>query len=271
MAPSPRPDAGAPGTRRTALVTGASAGLGAEFARQYAARGVDLVLVARREQRLQALAATLTATHGVRVSTIAADLADASAPAAIHARVGELGVDIDCLVNNAGAAGPDLLSERDWQQHARYLELMLVSVVRLCHLFVPPMRARGFGRVVNVASVAGRVARASDLLYGPSKAFVIAFSEALALSAAADGVHVCALCPGFTHTEFHDAPPLQVRKARSPAFLWYPAATVVREGLAAVERGDSVCISGRLYRWLDPLLTSRLTRRLANRIASRRF
>jgi short-subunit dehydrogenase len=240
----------------TALVTGASAGLGVEFARQLAAQGNDLLLVARREERLKALALELADTHGVRVDVFAADLAEADAPEKIEAFVREQGLHIGWLVNNAGVAGPDLLEDRDWGEQARFFELMMLSVANLCHRFIPPMRERGFGRVINVSSVAGRIARPAGANYGPAKAYLVALSEELALILKGTGVHVSALCPGFTHTEFHEAAGLMDMKRGLPGFIWYDAETVVREGLAAVERGKPIHVSGRIYRWLDPLTQS---------------
>lgn len=248
--------------RRTALITGASAGLGAEFARQLAARGYDLVLTARRRDKLDAVADEVMAHHGVEVRVIEADLAEPETPSRLFDELASLGVHVDCLVNNAGAAGPDLLAERDWETQQRYLQLMLVSVTHLCHLFVPPMQARGFGRVINVASVAGRVARAGDTHYGPLKAYMIALSEGLAATLRGSGVNVCALCPGFTHTEFHEVAGMLDMKQATPKFLWYDADVVVREGLDAVERGKEIRVSGRLYRWIDPLMQSVWTRPL---------
>jgi hypothetical protein len=247
---------------RTALVTGASAGLGAEFARQLGARGYDLVLVARRQDRLDDLAAELRSRYGHAVTVLAADLADPDAPERLRRSLDERGIAVDYLVNNAGAAGPSLLDEPDWPTLRRYLELMIDSVAHMCHLFVPPMRERGWGRVINVASVAGRVARAGDATYGPAKAYVVALSEGLAATLKGSGVNVCALCPGFTHTEFHDVGGLTEMKAGTPGFLWYDADVVVREGLDAVERGRPILPSGRLYRWLDPLFQSVWTRPL---------
>lgn len=247
---------------RTALVTGASAGLGAEFAHQLAVLGMDLVLVARRRDRLEALAADLVRTSGVKVMVVAADLEQPDAPAHIETSLQEAGVEVDYLVNNAGAAGPDLLTDRDWAAQRRYLELMMISVAHMCHLFAPGMKARGWGRIVNVASMAGRIARAGDTHYGPAKAYVIALSESLAATLAGTGVHVTALCPGFTHTEFHDVGGLQEQKAATADFLWYDAATVVRDGIRGVERGRPVVASGRLYRLADPLLQSVWTRPL---------
>lgn len=253
--------------RRTALVTGASAGLGAEFARQLAARGLDLVLVARRADRLTVLAQELEAAHGIRARTFAADLAEREAPARIESFCTAEGVAVDWLVNNAGLAGPDLLEDRDWEAQARFFELMMLSVAQLCHRFVPPMRERGFGRVVNVSSFAGRISRPAGANYGPAKAYLVALSEELALVLRGTGVHVTALCPGFTHTDFHEVAGLMEMKRSLPAFVWYDAATVVREGIAAVERGAPIWVSGRLYRWLDPFAQSVWLRPLLKRLA----
>lgn len=248
--------------RRTALITGASAGLGAEFARQLGAKGCHLVLVARRMEPMEAIARPLRVRHGVETTLIKADLAEREAPARIHAELTERGIEVDYLVNNAGAAGGHLLDDPDFDTHARYLQLMMLSVAELCHLFIPAMRERGFGRVINVSSVAGRIPRAGGCLYGPSKAFLIHLSEELHLSVRQDGVNVSALCPGFTHTDFHAVAGKLDMKAKSPRLLWYDADVVVREGLAAVERGKPVWVSGRLYRWVDPLFQSVFTRRL---------
>ena len=242
--------------RRTALVTGASAGLGAEFARQLAARGTDLLLVARREERLKELASELSQRHGVEASVFAADLAEPEAPERIERFAAEHGIAVDWLVNNAGIAGPHLLDDRDWQEQRAFLELMMLSVTQMCHRFIPPMRERGFGRVINVSSFAGRLARPAGANYGPAKAYLVALSEELALDLKGSGVNVSALCPGFTHTDFHEVAGLQEMKAGLPKLLWYDAATVVREGIEAVEKGRAILVSGRLYRWLDPFAQS---------------
>jgi hypothetical protein len=252
---------------RTALVTGASAGLGAEFARQLAARGCDLLLVARREDRLKALAGELARAHGRRVEVFAADLSQPDAPERIHAFAAEQGLPVDWLVNNAGAAGPDLLEERDWSAQARFFELMMLSVAQLCHRFIPAMRERGYGRVINVSSFAARLARPAGANYGPAKAYLVALSEELALVLRGSGVHVSALCPGFTHTEFHEVAGLMNMKRATPGFIWYDAASVVREGIEAVERGKPIQVSGRIYRWLDPLAQSVWLRPLLKAVA----
>src|SRR5215468_3963777 len=261
------PGRAAMGGGGAALVTGASAGLGVEFARQLASRGLDLLLVARREERLKTLAAELAAAHGVHVDVFAADLAERGAPARIEGFVADRGIRIDWLVNNAGIAGPDLLEERDWDEQARFFELMMISVAQMCHRFIPGMRERAFGRVINVSSFAGRLARPAGANYGPAKAYLVALSEELALELRGTDVRICALCPGFTHTEFHEAAGLMEMKRGLPGFLWYDAETVVREGIAAVERGAPIWISGRLYRWLDPLAQSVWLRPLLKALA----
>jgi len=241
---------------RTALITGASAGLGIEFAHQLAARGCDLLLVARRQDRLHEVSKQITEKHDVNVRSFAADLSKPDAPDQIAAYAREQKIDIDYLVNNAGSAGPSLLEETDWKVHAEFLELMMLSVAHMCHQFIPPMRERGFGRVINVSSFAGRLARAAGANYGPSKAYLISLTEELALELKGSGVIVSALCPGFTHTEFHEAAGMMDMKNGLPSWMWYDAGTVVRDGLEAVEKERPIMISGRLYRWIDPLAQS---------------
>ncbi len=253
--------------KKTALITGASAGLGVEFAVQLAAQGHDLVLVARRKEKLDEVAKSLAEAHGVDVRTMSADLSDPSAPEDLFAQVQSEGLAIDYLINNAGSAGPSLFEEKDWAPQAKFLELMMTSVTHMCHHFIPPMRERGFGRVVNVSSFAGRLARPAGAHYGPSKAYLVALSEELALLLRGTGVHASALCPGFTHTDFHEAAGMMEMKNSLPGFLWYDAETVVRDGLRAVERGKPIMVSGRLYRWLDPIAQSVFFRPLIKAMA----
>ena len=253
---------------KAALITGASAGLGREFAEQLAKAGYALVLVARRKEKLDEVAAKLRADHAVEVSTIAADLGDPATPERIFAEAQAAGLQIDYLVNNAGAAGCDLLQDNDWSVQQDFFQLMMLSVAHLCHLFIPPMCERGFGRVINIASVAGRVPRVGGCNYGPSKAYLVALSEDLSVTLHGSGVNVCALCPGYVHTDFHSTAGLQDMKEAMPKWLWYDAQTVVSDGLKAVEKGKPIYLSGRLYRWVDPLFQSVWTRRFF-RIPSR--
>lgn len=247
-------------SKHRALITGASAGIGRELARQLAADGKDLVLVARREDALQALATELREAHGVAVDVIQADLSDPAAPAALFDETRRRNLDVDYLVNNAGSSGPDLLSDRSWSDNGHYLQLMTTSVAAMCHFFIPPMRERGFGRVLNVASVAGLLTVSGDYSYGPTKAYVVALSKGLSVALRDAGIHVTALCPGFTHTDFHASEKLTKMKRSTPGFIWYDVDVVVREGLTALEKGRDVYISGRLYRFLIPILRMPVSR-----------
>ena len=252
---------------RRALITGASAGLGVEFANQLAAQKIDLLLIARRKEKLEEVAKSLRDRHGVDVAICPADLSHRDAPRELFEFARDSGLDVDYLINNAGSAGPNLLEEPDWAPQAEFLELMMISATQMCHWFIPPMKARNFGRVINVASFAGRIARAAGAHYGPSKAYLIALSEELALMLKGTNVHVSALCPGFTHTDFHATAGLDEMKSQMPDFLWYSAETVVREGLAAVAKGKPILVSGRIYRWLDPLAQSVFIRPLIKAFA----
>lgn len=230
-----------------ALITGASSGIGAALAREYARRGVPLILTARRAERLQALADELRPL--VEVVVIAADLADPCAPAALHADIVGQGLHVAHLVNNAGYGVPGRYLSADWKAHADSLQVMLTAVCELTYRFLPAMEAAGYGRIINVASLAGLVpASAGHTLYGATKAFLIRFSESLALETAAKGVHVCALCPGFTYTEFHDVNGMRERVSKLPKLLWLDADRVASLGLDAVERGQTRCITGRANR-----------------------
>ena len=246
----------------TALITGASAGLGEEFARQLAARGENLVLVARRREPMEELARELHQAHGVGVEVMVADMTDPDTPAWLLAETRARGLQVDFLVNNAGSEGPDLIHTRNWPRNDAYLRLMMTSVAAMCHEFIPDMIERGYGRVINVASVAGRMTVGGDYSYGPTKAYLIALSKGLASAFKPQGVYVMALCPGFTHTQFHMSKKLTAMKQATPAFAWYDADIVVSEGLAALEKGKDEYTSGRLYRFLVPVLRQRWMRGL---------
>ena len=240
---------------RRALVTGASAGIGAEFARQLAVRGCDLALTARREDRLQALASELRAKNGIDVQVIADDLADPAAPARIVSTAAREGRAIDILINNAGYGVPGRYDKVDWDTHARFMQVLVTTPLQFCHLLLPAMRERGYGRIVNVASLAGLIpGTAGNTLYGPSKAFLVRVSQALALENLGRDIHVCALCPGFTHSEFHDVSQARNLVSKLPGWMWSDANDVVRQGLDAVERGRVVCIPGRVNRGIKILM-----------------
>jgi short-subunit dehydrogenase len=248
----PRPASAACDTGH-ALVTGASSGIGAAIAREYAHRGIPLILSARRVERLEALADELRAR--VDVVVLAADLADPHAPAALEAAVRERGLHVSHLVNNAGYSVPGRFLANPWSAHADVLQVMITAVCELSHRFLPAMQARGYGRILNVASVAGLApASAGDTLYGTAKGFVIRFSEALAQETRRQGIHVCALCPGFTRSEFHDANGTRAQADKIPSWMWQDAATVARQGVDAVEQGRTRVITGTANRVLIGVL-----------------
>ncbi|MEI6667708.1 MAG: SDR family oxidoreductase [Acidobacteriota bacterium] len=234
---------------RTALITGASAGIGAAFAHVFAEHGFDLVLTARRGDRLTELAKTLATQHGRRVHIVAADLADPTAPARIEREITAAGITIDALINNAGYGLPGNFLDCTWDQHRDFLQVMVTAVADLTRRFLPGMIARRYGRIINVASLAGLVpVSAGHTMYGASKSMVIKFSQSLALETMASDVHVTALCPGFTYSEFHDVNGMRTQVSQLPAFMWMDAETVARQGYDAVMRGDMVCVNGRVNR-----------------------
>ncbi len=233
----------------TALITGASAGIGAAIARVFAANGFDLVLTARRADRLEALAAELREAHGRTVHVIVADLADPGAPSRIFDEVTRSGVVIDALVNNAGYGLAGGFFRSSWTDHRDFIQVMVTAVADLCYRFVPAMADRQRGWVINVASVAGLVpGSAGHTLYGAAKSLVIRFSESLALELRPRGVHVTALCPGFTYSEFHDVNDMRAQVSRLPKWMWMDADTVARQAYDAVMRGDVVYVNGRVNR-----------------------
>ncbi|MCD2169396.1 SDR family NAD(P)-dependent oxidoreductase [Microbacterium sp. JC 701] len=229
----------------TALITGASSGLGAEFARQLAARGAGLVLVARDRVALDEVAAGIRAAHGVDVEVLAADLLDADALATVEQRLAAGGIDV--LVNNAGF-GLDLAFEKNpVDDEVQHLRLHVEAAMRLMHAALPAMLERGSGRVVNVASVAGFVPRGT---YGAVKSWLISFSRWANVVYAPRGVTVTAVCPGFVHTDFHARLGLPPGQEGVPNGMWLDAATVVREGLRDAAHGRSVSVPSWRYKVL---------------------
>jgi uncharacterized protein len=231
--------------RRLCLVTGASAGIGAEFARLYAERGYDLALTARRADRLESLAQELSDKWGARCLTISADLADRSAPKTIIDAIVAEGLHVDALVNNAGYGLQGNYLASSWEDHAAFMQVLVEAPLELTHRLLPGMQARHFGRIINVASLAGHVpGSAGATLYGASKAFLIKFSQSLNLENQATGVHVSALCPGFTKSEFHDVNGMREQISQLPNWMWLDARTVVEIGFAGVEANKAVVVSG---------------------------
>ena len=235
--------------QRTALITGASAGIGAAFAEVFASKGFDLVLTARRADRLNAVAAGLRERHGRRVEVVVLDHSEPGAAERLCNQLDARGIIVDALVNNAGYGVPGVYVNVPWVTQDAMLRVMVVGVAELTRRLWPGMLQRGYGRVINVASLAGLVpAPAGHTLYGATKAFLIKFSEALAQEGRPHGVHVTALCPGFTRSEFHDVTGTREQMNALPSWFWLEADTVARLGYEAVEAGTPVCVTGRLNR-----------------------
>jgi short-subunit dehydrogenase len=157
-------------------------------------------------------------------------------------------VEVDLLVNNAGYMISSYYHEKEWNRHADFIQVMVTAVAQLTHLFLPPMIERGYGRIVNVASLAGLVpGSAGYTLYGAAKSFLIKMSESLSQELEGTGVHVTATCPGFTYSELHDVAGNRAQFNRElPGYLWMEADPVVAETIAASDRGDPVCVPGRI-------------------------
>lgn len=224
-------------SRRTVLVTGASAGIGAAVARVYAEHGWDVILTARREASLQALADEIAAKYGAAATVVTEDLSDPAAPERLVAAIAARGLTVDGLVNNAGFSRVTGFLQTSPADHRAMLQVMLVAPAELARLLLPGMVERGFGRVLNVASVAGHLpATGGDTLYGPIKSFLIKASQGLWLETQGTGVHVTALCPGYTYTEFHDVNGSREQVSSAyPKWMWMDADRVARIGWDAVE------------------------------------
>lgn len=241
---------------RLALITGASAGLGAEFARQYAAKGWDVALTARRLDRLDALARELEEKHKIATITISQDLALVKGVDTILRELKEAGRYVDALVNNAGYGLPGTFFDTSWKDQAAFIRVLYTAPIELVHKVLPGMVERKFGRIINVASLAGYAPGASGhTLYGSVKAGLIKFSESVHAEAQAAGhnIHCTALCPGFTRTEFHDANGTREAADQSPDWIWMKAGPVVEAGIEAVTKGQPVVVPGAVNKGLATL------------------
>ena len=221
-------------SRRLCLVTGASAGIGASIARIYASHGYDVALTARRTDKLEQVADDIRLRHGVETLILPADLADPAAPDALLAQIQGHGRTVDALVNNAGYGLGGSYATTTWEDQRASLQVMLIAVCDLTHKILPGMIERKFGRILNVAS-----------LDGATKSFLVRFSQSLHLETLEQGVHVSALCPGFTYSEFHDVNQTREQISRStPSWLWLGADEVAAAGYEAAEANRPICVPG---------------------------
>jgi uncharacterized protein len=251
----------APSQFRRALVTGASTGLGAAFAEALAADGADLIVVARDAARLEALASKLGRDHGADVQVLAADLTDPAGLGRVHDAVAG-DEQLDLLVNNAGFGTAGNFADLDPESEEREIRLNVLALVRLTRAALPGMLRRRCGAILNVSSMAAFQPAPYNATYGATKAYVNSFTEALAEEVRGTGVHVQALCPGFTRTEFQARAGIDASSI--PALAWMEAGEVVAESLAALRRGGVVVVPGVANR-ATTALTSIIPRRLLTR------
>ena len=255
-------------SRKVAVITGASAGLGAAFARELAERGYDLVLVARRRERLDKLGRSITRaedTADTKIEIVAVDLADRGMNRVVVetalARFGR----VDLLVNNAGFAVRDRFSASRWQEQRDLAEVLMVSPCELTHRLLPAMRHEGHGRIINVASLAAFCPELPGSLYPATKKFLVSFTRALNLEMKGTDIRATALCPGFTRTEFHDVLGNRDRVEQLPEWMWMDAEDVVVAGLEGSETGREIVIPGKVNQALA-LLAAVVPYRLAVRL-----
>lgn len=257
------------GRRPTALVTGASSGLGECFARQLAAAGNDLVVVARNVAALERLASELQGVHGTSTEVLPADLADRSQLQAVVERITG-GAPIDTVVNNAGFGFYGPVTAHEPEQELGMVDVDVAAVVALTHAALSAMVPRQSGSILNVSSVAAFAATPDGATYAAAKAFVLMFTEAIHDEVAGHAVHVTVLCPGFTRTNFqHNA---RIEAKGLPGFAWAQAEEVVRAGLGALERNQAVCVPGLVNKLaaVSPRFGPRpLVRRVARQVMRR--
>ncbi|WP_409432936.1 SDR family NAD(P)-dependent oxidoreductase [Litorimonas sp. RW-G-Af-16] len=236
---------------KTILITGASAGLGAALAREYASRGWNLILVARRLERLQVLATELSDTYDIQAHSFEADLFKRDAVDMLLGEIKAKGLQVDGLINNAGYGHPGSYLDSPWEEHADFIHLMATVPSELARKLAPDMVARGFGRIMNVASLAGHMPGSrGHTLYAAVKSYLVKFSQSLNMELDGTGVHVSALCPGFVLTEFHDVNGTRDAMNKLPDYMLMDADECAELAVEALERNKAVFISGRVNRFI---------------------
>lgn len=241
-------------SNKTMLITGASAGIGAALAREYAGRGWNLIVTARRTERLEALKTEIEGVFEVSVDCVTADLMADGAVDMMLAEIKGKGLTVDGLINNAGYGHPGLFLESSWEDHDKFNRLMVDVVVEATRKLLPGMVDRGFGRVMNVASLAGHLPGSKGhTLYAAVKAYLLKFSQSLNMEMEGTGVHVSALCPGFVITEFHDVNGTREGINQLPSYMTMSAAECARLAADALEANKDVFIPGKVNRTIARL------------------
>lgn len=236
-----------PSTNGTCLITGASAGIGVEFARQVAERGYNVTLAARRVDRLIELAAEIERDHGVTAHAVQCDVTSAESRSALLAGIDERGEKIDILINNAGAGGDGFFWEAPFEKELGTVELNVVALTALTHMILPEMVERGSGAILNVASTAAMQPIPRQAVYAATKSYVLSFSQALSKELSGTGVSMTVLCPGPTRTEFFGARQDDLEK-ESPGFVWQNADDCAKAGLDGLFKRKRVVIPKAINR-----------------------
>lgn len=255
----------------TVLITGASSGIGEAFARQLAARGHDLILVARRADRLQTLAAGLSSKYKIKAEALAADLAEPDGLARVEARLNAC-PDLAMLINNAGFGSGGLYHQTNPAKQFAMIQVQVMAPARLTRAALPGLVERGRGAVINVASVAAFAMVPTSAMYSSTKSWMVGFTQALHAELAGTGVRAQVLCPGFTHTEFHDAPEYKdFDRSVVPKFLWMSADEVVGISLRALDKNKCVVITGFWNKLLVALVRLPLAAAIARAYGRKRW
>jgi hypothetical protein len=243
---------------KTAVITGASSGLGAEFARQLAAKGYNLILIARRENRLSDLTMDLQGKYGMTITPLVADLSLISDIEKVI-EVIKSNPDIDMLINNAGFGTVGKFSRVDSSQELAMMLVHVIAPVMFCRAILPVLISRNSGSIINVSSMAG-ILPIRNVLYGSTKSFLVNFSLSLQEELRDSAVRVQALCPGFVYTEFHDTKEyLKFSRSSIPKFLWMTSESVVSESLRSVDKPQVICIPGTIYNLVGTLARNSLS------------
>jgi len=252
----------------TALITGASSGIGAAFARRLASQGYNLVLVARREKRLRTLAEEMHGQFNVEAQVFSADLSHPLDLERLEKRTAEIS-NLEMLINNAGFGDPGRFMEMQVEKNIEMIQVHVIATVRLCRAALPAMIARGRGSIINVSSIAAFMASPRNTTYCATKAYLNLFSQGLQDELTGTGVRVQALCPGLTHTEFHDRQGYKDFKTKIPEFLWMKAEDVVEKSLDSLHGDQVICIPGFKNRLIVAVMRNRLCAFVVRALAAR--
>ncbi len=241
----------------TVLITGASAGIGEAFAKVFAEHNFDLVLVARRAERLEEIAEQIKGQYDVQVTCLPADLSEVNAVDKLMSELDAKNLIIDALVNNAGYALNGGFLEPSWEDHRKMHQVMLNGYTELCYRLLPSMVERRYGRIINVSSLSALLPSVPSSMYTGIKRYVVDMSAAIDFEMRGQGIHCLALCPGFTYTEFHDVMGVREQaQSNFPKFMWQSSETVAREGYDAVMAGKVLKVNGWYNRLLSLVLNN---------------